>query len=62
VVEDVVGGDRGGVVVSQFERQMGGKQSSIGLNAKSTALEVWEYFSIENGANILENKTVLVTG
>jgi hypothetical protein len=41
---------------------MGGKQSTIGLGAKSTALEVWEYFSIEYGANILQNKTVLVTG
>jgi hypothetical protein len=40
---------------------MGGKQS-VGLGAKSTALEVWEHFTIEYGRNILENKTVIVTG
>lgn len=40
---------------------MGGKQS-LGLSGKSTALEVWEYFTIEYGQNILQDKTVIVTG
>jgi hypothetical protein len=44
------------------KKKMGGKQSTIGLGAKSTALEVWEHFTIEYGRNVLENKTVIVTG
>mmetsp|Transcript_23067 Transcript_23067/g.33774 ORF Transcript_23067/g.33774 Transcript_23067/m.33774 type:complete len:331 (+) Transcript_23067:76-1068(+) len=39
-----------------------GQSNSNELGAKSTALEVFEYFAIQKGKNFLQGKTVIVTG
>lgn len=39
-----------------------GQSTSNALGAKSTALEVYQNFVIEEGNNFLKGKTVIVTG